>query len=360
MRIDKMSTGKLVVTVAALLTAVCVSGCTNERKENELAYRQIGINCMESGDYAGAVAAFEQALSNCPGTIGETERDICFYKAAAQYASGDGNGALETYDALIAYDAKDADAYYTRGCLHLQRGEGELAFADFSNAIAYNADDYELYIHIYENLAAYHLNEQGEEYIKKAFEIGGDAAENLAYRGELYLLLGEYENAVTELNAALEKGSVEANRVLAQVFKAQGDAATAETYYKAYVDAGAADARTMNALAEIAMEKLDYAAALNYINQGLAMEQVTNKRALLQNQIICMEYTADFAGAWQVVQEYVMLYPNDTDMQREYIFLKNRQNSVDENMQIQAEIEIPDAAGEQDALEDATEDASEE
>lgn len=356
----KSSAKKLVMTTVALLTAVCLTGCTNERKENELAYRQIGLNCMESGDYAGAVAAFDGALSQCLGTISETEIDICYYKAAAQYAAGDVDGALETYDALIAYDEKDANAYYTRGCLRLQRGEGELAFEDFSNAVAYHSEDYELYINIYKNLAAYNLNEQGEEYLNQAFAIKGDSAENLAYRGELYLLLGEYENAVTELNAALEKGSTKANLLLAQTFEAQGDAATAETYYKAYVDSGEADSRTMNALAEIAMAKLDYASALSYINQGLAMEQVANKRELMQNQIICLEYTADFTEAWQVAQEYVMLYPNDTDVQREYIFLKNRQNSVDADMQIQAEVESPDSTETVDSTEmqDSTEAAS--
>lgn len=344
----------IAVTAVSLLGTLCLTGCAGEREENELAYRQIGLNCMESGDYTGAVAAFDSALSQCLGTIGETEIDICYYKAASQYASGDVDGALETYDALIAYDEKDANAYYTRGCLRLQRGEGELAFEDFSNAVAYNSEDYELYINIYKNLAAYHLNEQGEEYLNRAFSIKGDSAENLAYRGELYLLLGEYENAITELNAALEKGSTEANLVLAQTFEAQGDVTTAETYYRAYVDSGAADSKTMNALAEIAMAKFDYVSALNYINQGLAMEQVTNKRELMQNQIICLEYTADFIGAWQVVQEYVMLYPNDTDVQREYIFLKNRQNSVDEDIQIQAEVETMDST----ELQDSTEDVS--
>lgn len=340
MRMNKKNSAKkLVMTTAALLTAVYLTGCTNEREENELAYRQIGINCMESGDYSGAVAAFDSALSYCLGTIDETEIDICYYKAASQYAAGDVDGALETYNALIAYDKKDADAYYTRGCLHLQRGENDQAFEDFSNAIAYNSEDYELYIYIYKNLAAYGFNEQGQEYLNRAFDIKGDDAETLAYRGELYLLLGEYENAMAELNAALDKGSVRANLIMAQAFEAQGDATTAETYYKAYVESGEADAETMNALAEIAMARLDYTTALNYVNQGLAMEQVTNKRELMQNQIICLEYTADFTGAWQVAQEYMVLYPNDLDMQREYIFLKNRQNSVDSEMQIQAEVE---------------------
>ena len=54
------------------------------------------------------------------------------------------------------------------------------------------------------------------------------------------------------------------------------------------------------------------------------MENVTNRRELMQNLIICYEYTSDFNSAWNVVQEYVQVYPDDASAQREYIFLKNR------------------------------------
>lgn len=330
---------KLAVAAVAMLMAVSLVGCSNENEEKELAYRKVGIDCMSNGDYEGAVEAFNAALTYCMGTIGETELDICYYKAAAQYASGDVDAALATYDALIAYDDKAADAYYTRGCLRLQRGEDDLAFADFDNAIKYNTDDYELYINIYKNLVNYNLNVQGEEYLNQAFAINGSDAENLTCRGEIYLLLGEYDNAQTELNAALEKGSAKAKLVLAELSELQGDATKAQSYYEAYLESDDTDADALNALAEIAMAKSDYATALSYVNQGLAMEQVQNKRELLQNQIICMEYTADFTGAWKAVQEYIALYPNDTKMQREYIFLKNRQQSVSADAAIQAEVD---------------------
>lgn len=336
-----------------LTTATFFTGCTNECKENELAYRQTGIQCMQSGDYAGALSAFEAALAQCTGTIGETEIDICYYKAAAQYATGDMEGALATYNALVDYDKKDANAYYMRGCLLLQMGEGEKALEDFASAVKYNSEDYELYINIYKNLFAYNLNTEGEEYLNQAFSIKGNGAENLTYRGEIYFLLGENENALTELNLALEKGSKEANLVLAQVYEVLGDAEMAESCYKTYIDSGVADSEALCALAEIEMAKLDYAQALTYVEQGLAMEEVTNRRQLMQNQVICMEYTGDFTGAWNVACEYVLLYPDDMEMQREYIFLKNRQAAATGVQEVQAEILQPTETVESESTESA-------
>ncbi len=70
------------ITALTLLSFTLMTGCTNERKENQTAYRQIGINAMESGDYAGAVDAFNSALGQCIGKITENELDICYYKGS--------------------------------------------------------------------------------------------------------------------------------------------------------------------------------------------------------------------------------------------------------------------------------------
>lgn len=312
------------ITALTMLSLTLITGCTNERRENQTAYRQIGINAMESGDYAGAVDAFNSALGQCIGKITENELDICYYKAAAQYASGDSEGAVATYTAIIDYDKKAADAYYLRGCVYLKQGNTESAVSDFDAAVQYNSDDYELYVNIYENLLAYDMTEKGEEYLNKAFDIKGNSAEDYAWRGRIYYYLGQYDNAMTELNSALDKESVIANLYIAQVYEAQGDSENAEVYYQNYVKSGAADSEAMNSLGEIEMAKGNYSGALTYLQQGIAMENVTNRRELMQNLIICYEYTFDFNSAWNIVQEYVQAYPDDASAQREYIFLKNR------------------------------------
>lgn len=313
------------IVTAAALSAMFLSGCSNERLEDELAFRDIGISDMQKGDYDGAIVAFGSALALCNGEITDTEIDICYYKAAALYAGGDIDGALETYQALIDYNEKDGNAYYLKGCLNLQKGDTDTALIDFSNAVKYNGNEFQLYIGIYENLTAYNMKEQGEEYLNKAFDIKGSSGENLAFRGKIYYLLGQYDNAEKELTAAIEKESKEANLYLAQVYEAQGNMGQAETYYQAYTASGAADSVAMNALAEIEIEKGNYVVALDYVNQGLAMENVTNRAELLSNKIVACEYSGDFATAWEAVQEYITLCPEDTAAQREYIFLKNRQ-----------------------------------
>lgn len=312
------------IAVAAL-SVTLLSGCANERMEDELGFRDIGIADMQKGDYDGAIVAFGSALAQCAGEITDTEIDICYYKAAALYASGDTQGAYDTYQALIDYNKDDGNAYYLMGCLDLQNGNTDTAVSNFEKAVSCNKNDYKLYIGIYEDLAAYNMKEQGEEYLNKAFDIKGNSADDLTNRGRIYYLLGQYDNAKEELAAAIKKESKEANLYLAQVYEAEGDSEQAETYYQAYTDSGIADSTAMNALAEIEMGRGNYASALNYIKQGLAMENVPNRAMLLSNQIIACEYTGDFATAWEVVQEYITLCPDDAAAQREYIFLKNRQ-----------------------------------
>lgn len=314
-----------VFILAGMMVSSLLCGCERGNSEEELSYRQAGIDAMESGDYAGAIAAFEAALKKSGGVVGETELDICYYKAAAQYAAGDMEAAQETCKALLDYDEKDADAWYLYGCLLLAAEQPDEAKTAYENAVANNSAEYELYIAVYENLCAYNRREDGEEFLNKAFLVEGDTAADAAARGKIYYLLGQYENAKKELSAAIEQGEVNANLTMAQTCEALGDAGSAETYYAAYVEQGAKDSVAMNSLAELAMAKGNYSGGLSYAGQGLAMEEIPNRRELMQNQIICMEKTGDFAGAFRVISEYQELYPEDASAAREYIFLKNRQ-----------------------------------
>jgi len=312
-------------TTVVLLGVSVMAGCGSKKAEAKATYRQMGIEYMEQGDYASAIEAFDAALSQGVGSVGADELDITYFKAAAQYASGDAKSAMTTYNAVIDFDREAYEAYYLRGCLYGKQGDIEAAKADFSNAAKYGGTDYALYLNIYENLAGLGYVEDGAVYLKEALSFKGEEVSDLEYKGQIYYLLGEYENAIGVLQNALEAGSTYANLYLAKSYDDMGDAATAEGYLKTYIGSAPADAIALNELGEIMLEKEMYVEAVTYFEQGLACDVIPNRGALMHNLVVAYEFNGNFDKAWELVQEYVKLFPEDEEAQREYIFLKNRQ-----------------------------------
>lgn len=311
--------------ITVILGASLMAGCGANKAEAKANYRQMGIEYMEQGDYASAIEAFEAALSQGVGTVGADELDISYYKAAAQYANGDAESAMATYNAILDFDNEAYQAYYLRGCLYCKQGNAEAAKTDFANAVKYVSSDYTMYINIYENLLAMGEKEAGESYLTEALSIKGEEVANLEYRGQIRYLLGDYDTAIADLKAALEKGSTYANLYLAKAYEDMGDTATAEEHFKTYIATAPADAVALNELGEIMLGKAMYAEAVLYFEQGLACEVVSNRGALMRNLVTAYEYNGQFDKAWELIQEYVVLFPEDAEAQREYIFLKNRQ-----------------------------------
>ena len=110
--------------IALLMVAVVLcTGCT-EREEQQLEHRQKGITLMENGNYEEALESFQNALDLSLGEVGETEMDICFYKAEALYRLGDVQGTIDTYSAIIDYN-QNAKAYFLRGNLYYSQNNEE-------------------------------------------------------------------------------------------------------------------------------------------------------------------------------------------------------------------------------------------
>ena len=191
---------KIKYMAVVLATGLLLAGCEeDETQNNKDAYRQIGINCMQEGDYEGAIDAFQNALDQSLAVVGEEEIDTCYYKAAAQYAAGKKEDAIETYQALINYDKKNAQAYFLLGELYRKENDMDKAKENFNLAAQYAGSDYEMYIALYQECYAAGMQTEGQEYLKKGIEAGGKSAEDYAQRGRIYLLLGDYDNAETEL-----------------------------------------------------------------------------------------------------------------------------------------------------------------
>ena len=187
----------IIMTVA--LVSASFSGCGgSDKKKDKDAYRQYGINCIENGNYDDAIEAFQKALDLEVGNVGDEEIDICFYKAKAQYLSGDIDGAIESYTAIIDYNG-NADAYYLRGCQYFAQNDPDKGMDDFKKAINKNNKNYELYIGIYETLSKYGMADQGNEYLADALKIKGDKPDDHMQKGRIYTIQGDYESAIDNL-----------------------------------------------------------------------------------------------------------------------------------------------------------------
>lgn len=310
---------------AALLVAM-LSGCTDNSADNQEAYKTIGINALAEQDFEGAVDAFQRALGQSRGVVTPKEIDICYYKAIAQYASGDAAGARETYDALLDYDDSLSEAYFLRGNLSLDEGNAADAVSDYEAAVSRDPGDLELYIAICENLTNTGHVEEGRSFLTKATQLSGSGADKRALRGRAYTLLGDYENAETELSAAIQGGSAVAELYMGQLLTETGDTEGASGYFSAYLEKSGEDAEALNALGCSAMTSGDYETALSLFDQALACaeESGVDPQAILRNRILAYEYSGQFAAAKTAMEEYAASYELDADFQKEYTFLQTR------------------------------------
>lgn len=307
----------------AAIMALAFGACGQQENKEQDAYRQYGITCLESGNYEEALKAFQNALDQSLGKVGEREIDICFYKAKAQMLSGDTDAALETYNAIIKYN-KDARAYYLRGNLYFDMEESEKALADYEQAVKRDAGNYELYIGIYESMSSHDMSGEGQKYLNAAMEIKGDKSEDNLYKGRICYLLEENDTAITYLTKAKDGKEALASYYLALVYERQGDSEKAEACIQEYIESGAATSYDLYELGMAEMTDQDYAAALTYFNAALSMEEVPNKQNIMKSAVSAYEYSGDFDSAKKMIKDYLKQYPSDEDAQRESIFLETR------------------------------------
>ncbi|MCR5546465.1 MAG: tetratricopeptide repeat protein [Lachnospiraceae bacterium] len=315
---------KIRIAAVILSAALLVTGCTlnKEEKQNEL--KETAIENIGAGEYEEALTNLNEALKEAGGTVTEREVDICYYKGAVQYLLADTAGAIDTYSGLILYDENDASAYYLRGSLYLKEKESDLALKDYKKAVKVSNNDYELYIQIYENLNALDYRDEGLEFLNLALEIEGNSANQLLWRGRIYLILEQYEAAEKVLKSAVEKGNAEANIYLAQAYRGNGDEDSASEVLSTFANEAAATSVGLQVLGDIYMEDGNYEEAYKAYEKALSLEEVSNKKQLWKNEIGALEYMGDFSKALETANEFIAEYPSDTDVIKELIFLNTR------------------------------------
>lgn len=315
--------GRTWIAAVILLAALLCSGCSNERLEEQTVWREKGIQLMTQGKYEEALEAFQAGLDLSLGEVGETEKDICYYKAEAQYMLDDTQGAMDTYTAIINYD-NDAKAYFQRGNLYYSIGDEENALKDYKAAVENETKDYALYIGVYEALTAHGKEKEAQDYLNQALEIKGDKAYDKMLKGRINYLLGEEQTAVLLLEEAAKGGEVSAYYYLAEIRYANGDMQSAETSMDEYLKSDEVDSYNLFSIAKLQLDKKNYEIAIKCLSAALELEEVPNKQVVMKTLAIAYEKILDFDSAREVLMEYVQEYPEDDEAARELTFLETR------------------------------------
>lgn len=305
-----------------MMAVVLCTGCT-DREEKQLEYRQKGITLMENGDYEEALEEFQNALDLSLGEIGETELDICFYKAESLYRLGDVQGAMDAYTAIINFN-ENAKAYFLRGNLYYHQKDEENALKDYALAIENDSKDYELYIGVYEALTANGKDKEAQEYLNQALEISGNRAYDKMQKGRINFLLGEQQTAVSLLEEAIKGKEMTAYYYLAEIYSLMGDVESAEKTLLSYIKSGKADSYSLFNIANDQIEKGNYEMAIECLNLALNLEKVPNKQILMKTLVIAHEHNLEFDKALEIMTEYVEKYPEDEEAKKELTFLETR------------------------------------
>jgi len=314
-----------VIAIVAMGAAIGLITMSVEKKHKlEDSSRTAGIEALQNGEYGKAINCFNTALANAVGSVGEKEMDICFYKAIAQYANGDTDGAIETYNALINYDENGANAHFLRGCILLETGDKAGAIADY-NIAADNTDDIEMLLQMYDNLHSAGLLDEADIYLRRLSEIKVKSTpQNLLIKGRASLILGDVDDAIKKLEDSVKGGNLRANLYLYKAYLAKGYEEEAQTAIDTYITAFPDSSVALNVNGCNEMENGNYEAAVEYFKKGLTSAELTNKQELERNLIAAYEYIGEYDLAMQLATDYLAEFPSDDELDQELYFISSR------------------------------------
>ena len=298
-----------------------------EKEDLELAYRGQGLCYLGMTEYEQAIASFEKALSHAGMFVTDTEVDINYYLATAQYKNGDNAAALETLNAIAGMREKQSEVYYLRGLIKMENGDYENSVADLDTALSRSKGDTTMAIRIYQVFADHGHNEEGKAYLSAALKDHENSMSDYE-KGSIYYYMEDYENAKDCLEKAKSDGRKEDSGtvlMLGKTYEQLGDSNYAAGVYKQYIEECGPNPAMYNQMGLCKLELGEYEAALNAFDSGLAIEENNDYIQQLRfNQIVAYEYLGEFEKAAALMNGYLESYPDDAQAVREYEFLRSR------------------------------------
>jgi tetratricopeptide (TPR) repeat protein len=176
------------------------------------AYIELGIVYTRLGQPEDAIANFETYLELAPDADNReaVEAEIARLNAAgsldegiALVEAGDWAGAVAFYDEIIAANPDMADAYVKRSIPYRLAGNLDQAFADVNQAISLQSDLAEAYFERGIILASVGRLEEAVADFNQAILLQPDYADAYNHRGLVYAQAGNLSQALADMNEAV-------------------------------------------------------------------------------------------------------------------------------------------------------------
>lgn len=154
---------------------------------------------------------------------------------------------------------------------------------------------------------------------------GLDYLSNVAYGLQLYTW-ENYREALPILAKAYEDGYSDLVLYVGNCYGQTGDLANMQLYYDIFLKSNNMNSFMYAQYAAIALDKGEYDKALEYIEKGKVLEDQSNRKELLFDEIVYYEKQKDYNTAYEKAKAFMEEFPNDVDGKNEYDLLFTRQD----------------------------------
>lgn len=156
-----------------------------------------------------------------------------------------------------------------------------------------------------------------------------DYLANVAYGLQLYDWQ-DYRQALPILLQAYEDGYSDLVLYVGSCYGQTGDMENMQLYYDVFLQKNEMNSFMYAQYAAIALDEGKLDEALTYIEEGKKLEDQSNIKELLYDEIVYYEQLKDYNTAYDKAKAFIETYPSDTDGKNEYDILYTRQTETKE------------------------------
>ena len=295
------------------------------KQNNKQAYRGIGIASIFAQSYEEAIKNFDLALAITEKD--ELDTDILYYKGNALERSGNLEEASAIYSTILEKEKEKEDAaiYNARANINRILGNYEESIKDYDKAISLSKGEFDLYFGKFAALKELGKEAEALEVLKTAAELPVNSNQDSFELAKVYFYQKNYEHAKLQLEQSLKNGFVEANYFLGEISMSEGNYPQAIQYFEDFeASSGTVSAMFYNQLMTCYLNQDNFEKANECLKKAKRYADVSMNQQLLRNEIILLEKTGDFKGAYEKMQKYLKRYPEDEEAKKDATFLKTR------------------------------------